>query len=193
MQLTLAIHPITEIRFGSATQLEGTALETNVDKLRRLLLEDTAVTDVDFEIIRAGESCRAGPVFDIIEPRAKAPGSSPDFPGILGAPQTAGSGTTHVLEGAAVTILKERSSGDSRSAIGYLLEMSGAPAEGTKYSSLHHLIVMPRTKAAIPEHARQRAYRLAGLKAAIYLAQTAFDHPAPSTQILDIDDSYREE
>ena len=42
-------------------------------------------------------------VFDIIEPRAKEPGSSPNFPGILGPPTTAGSGTTHVLTGAAVS------------------------------------------------------------------------------------------
>ena len=193
MQLTLAIHPITDIRFGSATQLEGTVLETNVDKLRRLVLEDHSVTGVDFEIVRPGESCRAGPVFDIIEPRAKTPGSSPDFPGTLGAPHTAGTGTTHVLEGAAITVLKERSSGDSRSAIGYLLEMSGAPAEGTKYSALHHLIVMPRTQPGLPEHAQQKAYRLAGLKTAVYLAQTAFNHAVTSTRILDADDSHQRE
>ena len=193
MQLTLANHPIAEISFGTATQLEGTSLSINADKLRQLILEDASVASVDFEIVRPGESCRAGPVFDIIEPRAKALGASPDFPGTLGAPQTAGSGTTHVLKGAAITVLKENSSGDSRGAIGYILEMSGVPAEGTLYSSLHHLIVMPHTQPGLPEPARQKAYRLAGLKIAVHLAQTAFAHAAASIRILDVGDSEEEE
>ncbi len=118
----------------------------NAEALRRLLLEDPSLSRVEFEIVRPGESCRAGPVFDIIEPRAKEPDSSPDFPGILGPPQTAGMGTTHVLEGMAVTVLKETGAGDSRGAPGYVLEMSGGPAAGTKYASLHHLVVILCTK-----------------------------------------------
>src|SRR2546425_11440136 len=124
MQLTLAINPVREIRFGQTTQLEATTLTISVEDLRRLVLEDTSVTSADFEIIRPGESCRAGPIFDIIEPRAKASGSSPDFPGILGPPATAGIGTTHVLAGAAVSVLAERGPSESRSAPGRFLEMS---------------------------------------------------------------------
>jgi glycine reductase len=124
-------------------------------------------------VVQPDESCRAGPVFDIIEPRAKEPDTSPDFPGILGPPHTAGMGTTHVLEGAAVTVLKETGAGDSRGAPGYVLEMSGDPAAGTKYASLHHLIVIPSTKPGLPGHAQQKSYRVAGLKTAIYLARAA--------------------
>ena len=180
MQLTLAIHPITEIRFGAPTRLDGTTLAVDAEELRGLLLEDQALTDVQLEIVRPGESCRAGPVFDIIEPRAKAPGSSPDFPGILGPPQTAGMGTTHVLEGAAVTVIRERSPGDSRGIAGYLLEMSGAPAAGTKYASFHHLIVIAHTKPGLSGHAQQKSYRWAGLKTAVYLARAAMG-VAPAT------------
>jgi sarcosine reductase len=185
MQLTLAIHPITEIRLGQATQLEATALVVNLDELRRLVLQDDSLTNIDFEIVCPGESARAGPVFDIIEPRAKAPGSSPDFPGVLGPPQTAGMGTTHVLQGAAITVLREESDGDSRGLAGYILEMSGAPAEGSKYSSLHHLIVIPHTRTGLPGHARQKAYRLAGLKVAVHLAQAAIDKAPAVMQTLD--------
>jgi glycine reductase len=176
MQLTLDIHPITAIRFDNSTSLEGNSLLVDADELRGLLLKDGSLTAVDLEITCPGESCRAGPVFDIIEPRAKAPDSSPDFPGILGPPYTAGSGTTHVLEGAAVTVLREKSPGDSRGATGYVLEMSGEAAAGSKYGSLQHLIVVPHTQPGMPDHARQKAYRLAGLKAAVYLASAGFDH-----------------
>jgi sarcosine reductase len=180
MQLTLQIHRITAIRFGNSTKLEGNSLLVDADELRGLLLEDGSLTAVDLEIVCPGESCRAAPVFDIIEPRAKTPDSSPDFPGILGPPHTAGLGTTHVLEGAAVTVLREKSPGDSRGATGYVLEMSGEPAAGSKYGSLQHVIIVPHTKSSLPDHARHKAYRFAGLKAAVYLARAAFNQAADS-------------
>ena len=182
MQLKLSIHRTTAIRFGSKTCLDGTTLVVDTGELRRLLLEDPFISGVDFEIVRPGEPCRAGPVFDIIEPRAKGADSSPDFPGVLGPPQTAGIGVTHVLEGTAVTVLKETGAGDSRGAPGYVLEMSGEPAAGTPYASLNHLIVIPRTKPGLPGHAQQKAYRLAGLKASVYLARAAMKETPASTQ-----------
>src|SRR5512132_442104 len=164
MQLTLAYHPVTSIHFGVKIHLDGTALTVGQDELRAIVLEDSLIGSVDFAIAAPNDSLRAGPVFDIVEPRAKAAGGSPDWPGILGAPQTAGNGTTHVLSGAAVTMLREDSSGDSRGATGYVLEMSGAPAAGSHYGTLQHLIVVPHTRPNISAAARQRAYRLAHLK-----------------------------
>ncbi|HUC98601.1 MAG TPA: glycine/sarcosine/betaine reductase component B subunit [Candidatus Polarisedimenticolaceae bacterium] len=193
MELTLEIHPITAIRFGHSTSLDGTTLVIDADRLRALLLEDQTLTAVDLAIACPGESCRAGPVFDIVEPRAKAPNSSPDFPGILGPPYTAGLGTTHVLEGAAVTVLRENSPGDSRGATGYVLEMSGEAAAGSKYSSLQHLIIVPQTQSRLPDHARHKAYRLAGLKAAVYLARAAFNHTPASRLTLDLLDGIARE
>ena len=175
MPLTLAIHPITEICFGKRLDLAGKRLVVDAAELSRLILEDGAIEAVDFQIARPGESCRAGPIFDIVEPRAKAPGGSPDWPGIIGPPQTAGSGTTHVLSGAAVTALREESPGDSRGATGYVLEMSGAAATGSRYAALHHLIVIPHTRGDLPIHSRHKAYRSAQLKVAVHLARAAFD------------------
>jgi sarcosine reductase len=191
MPLTLAIHPVTEMRFAPTLRLDGSILLVDKEALRRLVLEDAAVESVDFEIARPGESCRAGPIFDIVEPRAKAPDSSPDWPGILGAPRTAGSGTTHVLQGAAVTALREESPGESRGATGYVLEMSGEAAAGSFYSMLHHLIVVAHTKAGLPLHTRQKAYRLAQLKVAVHLARAAFDMSPGRIDILDIRDGER--
>jgi len=182
MALTLAIHPIDAIRPGNATRLNDSTLTFDAEDLRRLVLEDDRFENVNFEIVRPGESCRAGPIFDIVEPRAKAPGGSPDWPGILGPPQTAGFGTTHVLQGAAVTLVRERRGEDARGATGYLLEMSGAPAVATHYSALHHLIIIPQTRAGLPVHAQQRAWRVAQLKVAVRLAQSAFNHDPAQTQ-----------
>jgi glycine reductase complex component B subunit alpha and beta len=189
MQLRLANYPINEIRFGENTRLEGMALVVNRDEIRELVLEDMTFENVDFAIARPGESLRAGPVFDIVEPRAKAPGSNPDWPGILSAPQTAGAGTTHIVQGAAVTMLREESPGESRGATGYVLEMSGEPAVRSHYGSLQHLIVIPHTKAELPGHARLKAYRAAQLKVAVHLARATWNQPPGRTENLETDAS----
>jgi sarcosine reductase len=185
MTLTLATYPVQEISFGAETRLSDAALVIEKDELRSLVLQDPRIESVDFEIACPGESCRAGPIFDIVEPRAKAPGGSPDWPGVFGAPQTAGSGTTHVLAGMAVTAVREQSPGESRGATGYVLEMSGEAAAGSDYGKLQHLILVARTKVDLPAHARLQAYRLAQLKVAVRLAQSAFSTAPVHTESLD--------
>ena len=177
MNLTLAYRPVRALRFGPSTRLDGDTLDIDRDELRGLLLEDEALSDVACELAAPGDDCRAGPVFDIIEPRAKASGSSPDFPGILGPPLTAGMGTTHVLSGMAVTVLDEHAAGGSRGNIGRVLEMTGPAAEGSCYSGLHHLVMIPRVAPGKEAHAAQRVKRVAGLKAAVYLARAGASQP----------------
>jgi glycine reductase len=175
VQLSLAIHPITEIRFSTKTSLDGTILSIEREALSKWLCEDGLIENVALEIARPGQSCRAGPVFDVIEPRAKAPGAGTDFPGILGAPTTAGLGTTHVLAGAAVSVLAEMTPDPTRSPTGRVLEMSGPAAEASDYSALQHLLVGPRTKAGLARHVVLKAYRVTGIKVAVYLARAALE------------------
>jgi glycine reductase len=185
MQLTLAQHPVTDIRFGQATHLDGSVLEVSESDLRALVLQDDALAGVDFAIARPGESCRAGPIFDVVEPRAKAPGAGTDFPGVIGAPATAGIGTTHVLTGMAVSILAEISPDLTRSATGRVLEMSGAPAQASGYSQLRHLIVIPHTKAGLARHVVEKVYRIASIKTAVALARLALHQPPASQEQFD--------
>jgi sarcosine reductase len=182
MQLTFAHHPIPQIQFGTPSRLDKTALVIDPAELRRLVLEDEAIEGSDFEIVRPGESCRAGPIFDIVQPRAKDPGSSPDFPGILGPPTTAGMGTTHVLDGVAVSVLAERSPGESRSVTGRVLEMNGPSAGATVYPSLQHLVVIPHTQKGLPTHVIDKAYRIAGLKVSVCLGRTALNQTPEFTE-----------
>ena len=181
MQLTLAVHPITDIQFGTRLSLDGSALTVDGEELHRLVLEDAAIDNVAFDIVRPGESCRAGPIFDVVEPRAKADGGS-DFPGIIGAPTTAGMGTTHVLAGAAVSVLAEMSPDPSRSATGRVLEMSGSATAGSAYSKLCHLLVVPQTKPGLPRSTVLKAYRVASVKVAVHLARAALEQAPASTQ-----------
>ena len=185
MQLTLAHHPITDLQFGKPARLEGTVLIIDPAELSRVVTEDESIVSVDFDIARPGERCRAGPIFDIIEPRAKEPGSSPDFPGILGAPTTAGMGTTHVLSGAAVSVLAEMSPDPFRSATGRVLEMSGPVVEASDYASLRHLLVIPHTKPGLPRQGIEKAYRIAGIRVAVELARKALHHDPARRQTFD--------
>ena len=186
MRLTLVIHPITEIRSGATTRLDGTRLEINKAELERHLLEDTRLASADFEIVRPGENCRVGGVIDILEPRAKDPGSiGSDFPGILSPFTLAGQGTTHVLRGAAVTLVGEGGgTGATR-----ILPMSGPPADASAYGRLQHLVVLPRGRPGVDRHQVAMAAHEALLKTGIYLAQVAFMQPPATMEVFDLDDA----
>lgn len=198
MKLTLAHHPIAAMRFGDATRLDGVGLTIAADDLRRYLMEDDRLEGVDFELVRPGEACRIGTIFDIIEPRAKAPGDGADFPGILGPMQTAGTGTTHVLRGAAVTVLDEAvpvgGGGGGAAAGGKIIEMVGPAAAECPYSTLHHLIVIPRVRksndTSLVFNVNRSAsaltvMRLVSVKAAAYLARAAIGQTPASIEVLE--------
>ena len=187
MRLTLAVHSISQMDFGSKTQLEGTRLQIDVEELRRCILQDRRLQSVDLEIARPGESCRAGYVFDIIEPRAKEPGSGADFPGILGPVTPVGQGVTHVLRGAAVTVVDGGQPGGElgyesrRGGVSKILEMSGEAAKRSSYSDLQHLVMVPRAHPDIERHAVLNALRVASCRAVVFLAQTALSQLPDST------------
>jgi hypothetical protein len=182
MQLTLAYHAISDVRFDAATRLDDTTLRIDQAALHRYLLEDRRLAGVETDIVHPGESCRFGIVFDILEPRAKEPGSGPDFPGILGPMEAAGQGLTHVLQGAAVTVLDR----DAPVAGGKVVEMSGEAGAACPYAPLHHLVVMPQVAPGGERHAALHALRLASVKASVFLARAAAGQAATATEVFDL-------
>src|SRR5207247_3946996 len=137
--LTLAYNTISDVQYGDPTRLDGTTLLVDQEALRRHLLEDRRLASVEVHIVRPGEPCRFGVVYDILEPRAKEPGTGPDFPGILGPIEAVGQGMAHVLQGAAVTVLDA----GAPLAGGKVVEMSGEAGEACPYASLFHLVIVP--------------------------------------------------
>ena len=181
MRLTLAYHPVTDIRFGATTQLQGTVLEVSEAGLRQHLLEDRRLQGVDLAIVHAGEDCRFGVVFDIVEPRAKEPGAGPDFPGIVDPIAMVGQGITHVLQGAAVTVL------DAAAPIagGKVVEMSGEAGKVCPYAALSHLVVVPQGVPGLERPRALHALRLASVKAAVYLGRTAVGHTPANSAVFE--------
>ena len=183
MELTLAIHQIRALRFGDSTHLDGSTLVVDQASLATHLLEDPRLQSVDMDIANPGEACRIGVVFDIIEPRAKASAAGSDYPGILGPIATAGKGTTHVLRGAAVTIVDEAAPVN----ISKIVEMTGPASEESPYSVLHHLAIVPHTDPNLERHVAQNALRLASVKASVFLAKAALDQQPDSTEVFQSD------
>jgi sarcosine reductase len=181
MRLTLAYHAVSDIRFGDTTQLDNTVLVIDQKALCQHLLADRRLASVDFHVVRPGDSCRFGVVFDILEPRAKAPGSGPDFPGILAPIEMAGQGLTHALHGAAVTVLDE----GAAMAGGKVVEMSGAAGAACPYASRCHLVVVPHCVQHIERHTALHALRLASVQASVYLASAAIGQAAAMTEVFD--------
>ena len=193
MRLVLAEHPVEAMTAGDSTNLRGVHLQIDLDDLRTNLLEDPRLQTVDLEIISPGEPCRVGYVFDIVEPRAKAPDSGVDFPGILGPYSVAGRGTTHVLRGAAVTAVDGGQPGGElgyvsrRGGMAKVLEMRGPAAEASPYSSLWHLVLVPHAYPEVQRHAVLNALRVASLKASVYLARAALSQNPASTKVLELE------
>ena len=196
MRLTLAEHQIEELTVGTGTVLQGSRLRVDLEELHSYLLEDRRLESVDMDLVSPGDSCRAGYVFDIVEPRAKEPGSGVDFPGILGPFTPAGQGTTHVLKGAAVTVVDGGQPGGElgyisrRGGMSKVLEMSGPASEASPYGKLHHLVMVPHPFPNVERHAVLKALRVASVKASVYLARAALEQsPGQSptnTQVFDL-------
>ena len=182
MVLTLAYHPISNVQFGATTRLEDTTLHVDQEALRQHLLEDRRLANVEVHIVRPKELCRFGVVFDILEPRAKEPGTGSDFPGILGPIEVAGQGITHVLKGAAVTVLDE----GAPLAGGKIVEMSGEAGAVCPYAALYHLVLAPRLAPGLERHTALNALRLASVKASVYVARAALEHEAATIEEFDI-------
>lgn len=195
MRLTLAEHPIDELTVGIGTVIQGSRLRVDLEELHAHLLEDPRLESVDMDLVNPGDICRAGYVFDIVEPRAKAPGSGADFPGILGPFTPAGQGTTHVLKGAAVTVVDGGQAGGElgyvsrRGGMSKVLEMSGPASQATPYGKLHHLVLVPHSHTNIERHAVLKALRLASVKASVYLAKAAIGQTPSNTQTFDLADT----
>lgn len=184
MKLTLAIHPINDARFEAGTRLDGSTLIIDREELQNAILEDRRIQSVDIEIASPGQPCRIGVVFDILEPRAKEPGTGSDFPGLLGPMAVAGQGTTHVLRGAALTVVDAAQPPGIASK---MMEMDGEAGEASPYSSLHHVVIVPHMIPGTPRHVELNALRLASTRATVFLGSAGVGVEPESTEVFDLD------
>jgi glycine reductase len=167
---------------SQVNRFAGGRLEIDVDDLTRQLESDARLTRVRLDLAHPGESCRIARIFDVMAPRAKMDGGE-DFPGVLGAMARAGSGRTRALAGASVIVTDRDLDNPSTLAV---LDMSGPGAALTEYARNHQLVIAASAAAGAGRSEYLAALRLAGLKAAVYLARAAGDAPADSVETFEL-------
>lgn len=187
VRLELNIVQITKVQFANATAVRNGVLSVNRQELKELVKQDTRLTDVAIELANPGDKCRIVNVADVIEPRARIAESGPDFPGAVGKQGTAGHGTTCVLRGAAVLINDYNIGGRQyqRPDEG-IIDMWGPGAEIGPYGKTCNVVVLasPANGTSIDEYCV--ALKIAGLKAAVYLAKAGADLTPDEVEIYDI-------
>ncbi len=165
MKLELCKVAIRQLRFGDKTGAANGVLTVNKEELKALLLEDGRLASVDFDLAHPGDKTRIMPVKDAIEPRCKLDGPGEVFPGFIGPLETVGEGKTLVLEGMAVLTV-----GRLVAAQEGIVDMSGPGADYTPFSQTRNLIIMLTPREDVKLHEAEHTCRMAGLKAAHYLA-----------------------
>ena len=185
--LNLGSFRVTDVRAGSATALAGGVLTVDLDELEGMLSDDPNFAAVSVRIVRPGDPVRVINAIDAVEPRIKVDPAGADFSGLLTTPRLVGLGTTHALKGVAVVETALPVPGEPRYWREAIFDMAGPTAKYSPLSDLFNVVVSCEpTRALLESRDRptnvfegtpeaveyNKAVRLAGLRAATYLAET---------------------
>ena len=169
MKLELLKAHVKNVEWGGKTALKGGVL--TVDKAELLkAVADENFKKVDAELARPGESIRIVPVKDAIEPRFKVEGGGQEFPGVVSDVEPVGEGKTFVLEGAAVVTCGRIVNFQEG-----IVDMTGPAADYTPFSKTMNVVLIFEPVDGLEKHDYEKCCRIAGLKAALYLAQKAYE------------------
>lgn len=180
MNLQLHRVKVNRLAFGTSTAMKDGTLTINAQELIDLLQQDEHLAKVSLELAHPGDSTRIMPVKDAVEPRCKLDGAGETFPGWIGPVETVGQGKTLVLDGAVVL-----TTGRLVAPQEGIVDMQGPGAAYTPFSQTKNLVVVLEPAAGVELHQREAACRMAGLKAAHYLAVCCKTAKADSVETFD--------
>ncbi len=189
MRLEMASFPISKIELGKKFRYQSGVLEVDRDGLRKELLKDSRIEEVDLAVAYPGEKVRITGVRDVVEPRVKVEGRGQVFPGVLGPVLPVGEGRTHRLSGMAVVTtgafegMIRAGTGAQRSGI---LDMWGPGAEISRYSSLVNLVLELRLAQGLPDLEAHTAIQKAEIEVARQLAGVTADQKPQEVETYDL-------
>jgi sarcosine reductase len=187
MRLELYWSSVDEVVAAAATRLSGKRLEVDLEALRGALAADARLGGLRLDLVHPGERCRIGRVFDVIAPRARLDGGE-NFPGVLGRVAKAGHGRTLALDGVAVVATDQQTDNIGTLAV---IDMAGPNAALSAFGRTHNLVVSAWPAPGTERADYLAAVRLAALKAAVTLAQTARDAEADRVEVFELPPSPR--
>lgn len=180
MRLELNKVKIEDIQFADKTEVKGTTLYIRKDDIIEPLRKIPYITAVKVDIAKPGEKVRIIPVKDVIEPRVKVEGSKGGFPGITSELEICGNGTVHVLDGVAIVTI-----GDIVGFQEGVIDMWGEGAKYTPFSKTLNIVVDISVTEKLDAHKHEESVRLAGLKAAEIIGETARHAHISETEIFE--------
>jgi len=189
MRLEQHIVEIQNIQFGDKTGIQNGILTINRGEIQKLLEGDRRLAKVEIELARPGEKCRILQVADVVEPQAKIGSEGEDFPGSTGRHPAAGEGTTCVLRGAAILMCDYRKRGEvtiSSDPRADVIDMSGPGSEISTYGKTLNVVLLPHPRERLSSLDYQAALKIAGLKAAAYLARAGKDLKPDKIEVYDL-------
>lgn len=182
MKLQIEAIEIKDVKAGSSTRVSDHILHIDLQELEKIILQDSRIKSVEINIVHPGDRVRIVNVVDIIQPRCKIDRENEDFPGWLGKLAIVGKGRTRSLQGVSV-VLSNRFSKRPYSSV---LDMFGVGAELSKYGNMRNLCIDPTPSANTDERDFESSVKLAGLKAAVYLARAGAGHSIDKTEIYEL-------
>ena len=179
MRLEMDLFKIENVITADRTYIQDHILFVNSDELRKVISEDSRFSSVEIELSHPGDNTRIINVLDVIEPRIKVKGGE-SFPGWAGSMGIAGTGKTNALKGVSVMEV-----GIKRPFAGAILDMDGPGSEVANFSKLHHVILVTNPASGVSEAEYGHALKMAGLKAAQYLAGASVSLQPDESRIYD--------
>lgn len=182
MDFELAHYPVQSLSWGAKTEYREGELVVNRDALRAELVTEPLIDDVELSIIVPGDRTRVLHVVDIVEPRWKAPENGNPFPGSLGPLAQCGTGRTHALDGVAVV-----TSGSLPRSEEAIIDMCGPGSELSRFGRMPGLVVLPKAREGADPGEFGLALMRAGLRTAVFLAQTTQGVEPARTEAFSLD------
>ncbi len=157
MALELGRIMVEEVVLGEATWLAGRTLVVGREELDDFLRgSDARLARIDVSLASPGDDCRIVCVKDVIEPRVKVAGDR------------IGVGRTLILNGVAVVTCGQ--------IVGFqegIIDMRGPGAAHSPFSQTMNVVLDIAVVDGLSPHQHEEAVRLAGLRAAAFLAEAA--------------------
>src|SRR5687768_13796331 len=182
MRLEIRWSRVETLVSASGTRLSGHRLEVDLGALGALLAGDARLARVGVDLAHPGESCRIGRVLDVIAPRAKVD-EGKDFPGVLGPLGRTGDGPTLALAGIAVVITDQQAANTGALAV---IDLAGPGATLSEFGRTHNVVISAWAASGTGTSEYLAAVRLAGLKAAVYLARAARDVAPDTVEVFEL-------
>jgi len=168
MKLKLARHPIEAIKLEGPSRLEGGELFVAPEELEALVGADGPVRLTGMAALHPGERVRAGPVLDVVEPRAKEDTGKSAFPGWTGPPLAVGHGFTRVLSGMAVAAVARLPGAQEG-----LIDMSPETAPYCPFARTCNLVLLFDSAEGADRLTADHAIRMSLLRSSEFLAGLA--------------------